>query len=250
MTDESAFLRAIHVNPGDESLRLVYADWLEEHGDLLRAEYLRLQTQRPENCERLFDIRNQMFDARPANHGSLVLGWLTAVGKGQSFGDRSRFAAEVGEFYSANGQLRRVDLWAAGRWLTCDDHCVYVPQFLGSVANTIRWLRSGRDLSMPFPGLPPEETFRRLYEADDDARGRFWVLLHNWGPTTDNVLPLLFRQGDHLTIAFKFWREAHHDPEERGVIFVTELPESELLSVLEQLRDALQDDQLDPPDGL
>jgi uncharacterized protein (TIGR02996 family) len=41
MSDERGFLRAIQDNPEDDSLRLVYADWLEERGDP-RSEYLRL----------------------------------------------------------------------------------------------------------------------------------------------------------------------------------------------------------------
>src|SRR5262245_55358117 len=41
MSDEDAFLRAIAAGPGDAAPRLVYADWLEEHGDP-RAEYLRV----------------------------------------------------------------------------------------------------------------------------------------------------------------------------------------------------------------
>jgi hypothetical protein len=91
---------------------------------------------------------------------------------------------------------------------------------------------------MPFPGLSPEETFHRLYEVDDGLRERFWGLLR-WGPTTDNVSSLVFRRGDNLVITFRFWRDTHPNPEERGVIYVAELPESELLDVLEQLSDAL-----------
>jgi uncharacterized protein (TIGR02996 family) len=41
MTDEDAFVQALLAAPGDTSLRLVYADWLEERGDP-RGEYLRL----------------------------------------------------------------------------------------------------------------------------------------------------------------------------------------------------------------
>jgi uncharacterized protein (TIGR02996 family) len=44
MNDEAAFLAAIHTAPEDDNLRLVYADWLEERGDL-RGEYLRLEHQ-------------------------------------------------------------------------------------------------------------------------------------------------------------------------------------------------------------
>ena len=42
MGDDDAFLRAIADAPGDDAPRLVYADWLDEHGQPDRAEYLRL----------------------------------------------------------------------------------------------------------------------------------------------------------------------------------------------------------------
>jgi uncharacterized protein (TIGR02996 family) len=37
------FLEAILENPDDDTARLVYADWLEEHGDSARAEFIRVQ---------------------------------------------------------------------------------------------------------------------------------------------------------------------------------------------------------------
>ena len=40
--DERPFVEAIVANPNDDELRLVYADWLEEHGDE-RAEWLRAE---------------------------------------------------------------------------------------------------------------------------------------------------------------------------------------------------------------
>ncbi len=43
---DEGLLLAIWQNPGDAALRLIYADWLEEHGHPERAEYVRL---RPEN---------------------------------------------------------------------------------------------------------------------------------------------------------------------------------------------------------
>ncbi|MCI0705285.1 MAG: TIGR02996 domain-containing protein [Planctomycetia bacterium] len=42
--DDIAFQRAILANPGDTTLKLVYADWLQERDDP-RAEYVRLQVQ-------------------------------------------------------------------------------------------------------------------------------------------------------------------------------------------------------------
>jgi uncharacterized protein (TIGR02996 family) len=43
MHDEEGLLRAIRDKPDDDGLRLVYADWLEEHGEAERAEFLRVQ---------------------------------------------------------------------------------------------------------------------------------------------------------------------------------------------------------------
>jgi uncharacterized protein (TIGR02996 family) len=42
MKQDEAFLRAIIENPDDDGLRLMYADWLEEHGDP-RGEFIRVQ---------------------------------------------------------------------------------------------------------------------------------------------------------------------------------------------------------------
>jgi uncharacterized protein (TIGR02996 family) len=43
MTDEDALLAAIVAHPDDDTPRLVYADWLDEHGQPDRAEFIRLQ---------------------------------------------------------------------------------------------------------------------------------------------------------------------------------------------------------------
>ena len=42
-TAHDAFLEAIIAAPGDDTPRLVYADWLEEHGEGERAEFIRVQ---------------------------------------------------------------------------------------------------------------------------------------------------------------------------------------------------------------
>ncbi len=43
MTEADAFLAAIIANPDDDLPRLVFADWLDEHDDSLRAEFIRGQ---------------------------------------------------------------------------------------------------------------------------------------------------------------------------------------------------------------
>src|SRR5436190_21455440 len=42
-THEEAFLEDIVTHPGDDAPRLVFADWLDEHGEADRAEFIRLQ---------------------------------------------------------------------------------------------------------------------------------------------------------------------------------------------------------------
>jgi uncharacterized protein (TIGR02996 family) len=43
MTDEEGFLRSIAAQAEEDTPRLAYADWLEEHGLAIRAEFIRLQ---------------------------------------------------------------------------------------------------------------------------------------------------------------------------------------------------------------
>ncbi|MBY0455899.1 MAG: TIGR02996 domain-containing protein [Gemmataceae bacterium] len=43
MSDEDALLAAIRAHPDEDTPRLIYADWLDEHGDSARAEFIRLQ---------------------------------------------------------------------------------------------------------------------------------------------------------------------------------------------------------------
>jgi len=43
MTHEEAFIQAMREAPNDDAPRLIYADWLEEHGQADRAEFIRVQ---------------------------------------------------------------------------------------------------------------------------------------------------------------------------------------------------------------
>jgi len=43
VTDEDALIRAIIAAPADDAPRLVYADWLDEHDEALRANLIRGQ---------------------------------------------------------------------------------------------------------------------------------------------------------------------------------------------------------------
>lgn len=157
------------------------------------------------------------------------------------YGERERFAFEIGppdREHPTTG-TRRVDVYAAGRWLTCDDNSVYVPQFAYALEASIAWLL--RDpafykFSRPYPELSTEDNLRRLL-ADVEAgvsgghEYRDYSFM-NWGPTSDNVSSCLFREGEAVHIAFSFARDTHHDPAELGKVFVAQLPERELLLIL------------------
>src|SRR5262249_2658905 len=59
MTHEEAFLEAIREQPDDDTPRLIYADWLEEHGQPERAEFIRVQCEKarlPEGSPRWFEL--------------------------------------------------------------------------------------------------------------------------------------------------------------------------------------------------
>ena len=70
MPDDDVFLRALRENPNDDGTRLVYAEWLQERGDV-RGEYLRLDHQLSQDLIRLAELRRQIDPT-----------WLTAVRKG------------------------------------------------------------------------------------------------------------------------------------------------------------------------
>ncbi|MFD6223934.1 hypothetical protein [Nocardia asteroides] len=156
-------------------------------------------------------------------------------------GEKSRFAVEVGA--RASG-LRRVDLWVADQWLTCDDNAVSVDQFRCSVEETVVSIRSGQVPALPFAALSPVATHRRFVAATGDdpicnLREQFWFL--RWGPTTDNLLTFAFLDGNHLAITLQFWREAHllDHPEHVGRVFEVANEPAELAGTLESLASAL-----------
>ena len=62
MSQRTAFLTAIIANPDNDTARLVYADWLQEHGEEDRAEFIRVQ------CE-LAGAAGRMLCSNPDNHG-------------------------------------------------------------------------------------------------------------------------------------------------------------------------------------
>jgi hypothetical protein len=171
-----------------------------------------------------------------------------AVGRG-TYGQLTRFAITVGEILSDNGGSRRVDVWAADRWLTCEDNNVYVPHFAGCLQRAVGALLSDptdRRLGRPYPELSAMDNYRRLRaDAETDNSEHLAYRFMDWGPTADNVGMLIFREGGTVYLPFSFWRPDHHVPSELGQVFVAELPERELATVLHEAAWALMWDWAD-----
>jgi uncharacterized protein (TIGR02996 family) len=85
MSDQAAFLTAIRADPDDDPTRLVYADWLDEHGDerdRARAEFIRAQIELErleEWSERRLDLEERaidLFKLHGAGWRAEVPGWV------------------------------------------------------------------------------------------------------------------------------------------------------------------------------
>jgi hypothetical protein len=171
---------------------------------------------------------------------------IAASGEGELvklLGERSRFAAEVGKRWQKHSGLRRVDLWAAGRHLTCDDNTVFVSQFSRSVEATLAAIRSGAAIH---PQISDDDMRRRVLDTspDVDAKGTGALQFPAWGPTTDNVRGFLSSTNlaDRLEFTFRFWRPTHPIQRERGVVFVAEVGTEELVAVLTEVIELLRND--------
>ncbi|MBY0458829.1 MAG: TIGR02996 domain-containing protein [Gemmataceae bacterium] len=77
-SDEAAFLDALKVNPADDTARLVYADWLDEHDQPRKAEYLRLVSEF--NCFPVVDCLSPAFSRVRELGINIPLGWQMAAG--------------------------------------------------------------------------------------------------------------------------------------------------------------------------
>jgi uncharacterized protein (TIGR02996 family) len=98
VTDEEALLRAVIADPDDDAPRLIYADWLDEHGDSDRAEFIRLQcaiAERAPHGDRPHDLFRRERELLAAHESE----WSYPVGR--LFRDSSLVLtgrAEVGAF--------------------------------------------------------------------------------------------------------------------------------------------------------
>src|SRR5262245_29039691 len=68
----------VQEHPDDDGVRLVYADWLEEHGEAARAEFLRVDCER-ERLDEDDPRRHQLEDRRLELLGDHRAAWLAGL---------------------------------------------------------------------------------------------------------------------------------------------------------------------------
>src|SRR5262245_56401790 len=101
MSDEDALLAAIAAHPDEDTPRLAYADWLDEHDRPIRAEFIRVQVDisRKETLPRV--LQNRYVDVWKRNqelldhHRAELLGPLAAIPVDRRIEFRRGFVAEV-----------------------------------------------------------------------------------------------------------------------------------------------------------
>jgi uncharacterized protein (TIGR02996 family) len=99
--EQRALWSAIRSHLDDDTPRLVYADWLQEHGDEARAEFIRLQCQ----VERLPDDRKTQRKVRPGlEYRERVL----------SVANRERWVEPIFRALTRQGSDADVKSWARG----------------------------------------------------------------------------------------------------------------------------------------
>jgi uncharacterized protein (TIGR02996 family) len=104
MSDREALLTAVFASPADDAPRLVYADWLDEHGQPERAEFIRVQcelarTDDPALRRRETELLAARLDAlagplaAPHLRFRFERGWPVAFGHTGVFGSRRKSEA-------------------------------------------------------------------------------------------------------------------------------------------------------------
>ncbi|HEY7315357.1 MAG TPA: TIGR02996 domain-containing protein [Gemmataceae bacterium] len=175
---EDGFLLAIRDAPDDEGVRLIYADWLEEHGQLSRADFLRLE------C----DLRRR--NSGEPGYADVLERWLE---------EQSRVPAEWLDNLDVrvNGlPLPRllVDLLADGRWASPDfaavlqlfpeerEFCPYALPVMQSETLGYQGQASRMWLGTADPRRPPGDLVPRLA-----------VLIADFGIGADRPIALDYR---------------------------------------------------------
>jgi len=110
MYNSRTLLKAIFAHPEDDALRLIYSDWLDEHGDSARADFIRLQLR----LARLpiYDPRlSELIDQERAMLRSNEQNWFSELPSlsGVTWGAFERGFVESAEFDDVHSFLRQAE---------------------------------------------------------------------------------------------------------------------------------------------
>jgi uncharacterized protein (TIGR02996 family) len=75
MSEKESLLAAIYANPKDDTVRLAFADWLDEHGEAERAEFIRIQIERARVTDNNLRLA-ELWKRKEALLGEYSLAWL------------------------------------------------------------------------------------------------------------------------------------------------------------------------------
>jgi len=100
--NQSEFLRALHASPGDTRLRLIFADWLEEHGDLRAAGWRAMATTVVANEYEGLDTGDGLYFVFGDGNGD-------GFGDGSFYGDSTGNGGQTGEGHTGPGPLASFD---------------------------------------------------------------------------------------------------------------------------------------------
>jgi uncharacterized protein (TIGR02996 family) len=167
MSTEQALLADIQANPDDEAPRLVYTDWLQEHGQTERAEFMRVQTalgDAPEDREAYLELRARE-SALLEEHGKEwfgplkklgVLSWTLRHGLVAGVTMHGRSFLNHGEELFRLAPVHAVALRGSTPILRELEECPLLERLWGLDLSAIRWFGKGdvpRVLSPRLAGL-------------------------------------------------------------------------------------------------
>jgi uncharacterized protein (TIGR02996 family) len=156
--DDDSFLRALDANPSDDTLRRVYADWLEERGDD-RGEFLRVAVALrglPADNERFLDLLHRLRGLRSA----VPAAWLVRA-------DRSLAEDDVREVVFGN--LLGEDNMISGNFLQVEGRRDPSPYLLARLSERYPGLLPASAGEMQTGGMFDKQTGERgcLLSIDD-----------------------------------------------------------------------------------
>ena len=154
-TDYIGLLDTIRDAPGDDAPRLVCADWLDEHGEAERAEFIRLQ------CF-LFSADKRRRDYRRGLKREYELYRLLDAGKMISFAERERLQECAKSVLWERGFIELVECTASNWIKSCIELVSRHPITRVNVSGFTSWQEPDamlREFTKAFPSI----TFCRFY---------------------------------------------------------------------------------------